>query len=207
MTQSSNFPNRFSLNIGNVHTSTFSLTNASRTQSHTLLVLSSCFLGSNPCMSATSSSWDQHCQEEVTDIEDLEARLITIRDVYFIHQSAKDYLNGNASALIFPAGYSKIHYDMFSQSLDALSKSLRQDMYNLQDPKNTTKNVPNPNPLTSIKYSCIFWVDHLSFEWLELGPAFDDGAIFSFLKEHFLHWLESLSLISKLSDGVLSIKT
>ncbi|OXV06695.1 hypothetical protein Egran_05538 [Elaphomyces granulatus] len=26
------------------------------------------------------------------------------------------------------------------------------------------------------------------------------------MKEHFLHWLESLSLIHQLSDGVLSIK-
>ena len=34
----------------------------------------------------------------------------------------------------------------------------------------------------------------------------DDGAIFAFLREHFLHWLESLSLIHKLSDGVLLIK-
>jgi hypothetical protein len=49
-------------------------------------------------------------QEEVTDIEDLERILnmcgsfLTIRDnyVYFIHQSANDYLNGNASTLVFP---------------------------------------------------------------------------------------------------------
>src|SRR5467141_2144405 len=34
----------------------------------------------------------------------------------------------------------------------------------------------------------------------------DDGAVFAFLKEHFLHWLESSSLIYKLSDAVLSIK-
>ena len=34
----------------------------------------------------------------------------------------------------------------------------------------------------------------------------DDGAIFTFLREHFLHWLESLSLIRKFPDGVLSIR-
>jgi NACHT domain len=157
-------------------------------------------------------------QEEVTDLEDLEriinmcGSFLTIRDnyVYFIHQSAKDYLNGNASALIFPAGHSKIHYDMFSRSLDALSKTLRQDIYNLQDPGSTVKDIPDPDPLASVRYSCVFWIDHLceaddqSLD--ERNKTFDDWAIFAFLKEHFLHWLESLSLISKLSDGGLSTK-
>jgi NACHT domain len=157
-------------------------------------------------------------QEEVTDLEDLEriinmcGSFLTIREnyVYFIHQSAKDYLTGNASALISPAGHWNIHYDMFSRSLDALSKTLRRDMYNLQDPGSTVKDVPDPDPLASIRYSCVFWVDHLceaddqSLD--QSNKVFDDGAIFAFLKEHFLHWLESLSLISKLLDGVLAIK-
>jgi hypothetical protein len=157
-------------------------------------------------------------QEEVTDLEDLEriinmcGSFLTIRDnyVYFIHQSAKDYLTLNASALIFPAGRGRIHYDMFSWSLDALSKTLRRDMYNLQDPGSMVKDVPDPDPLSSIRYSCVFWVDHLceaDGQSLDQRKKLsDDGAIFAFLKEHFLHWLESLSLIYKLSDGVLSIK-
>ena len=55
-------------------------------------------------------------QEEVKDLEDLEriinmcGSFLTIRDnyVYFIHQSAKDYLTINASATIFPAGHTMI---------------------------------------------------------------------------------------------------
>ena len=72
------------------------------------------------------------------------------------------------------------------------------------------KEVPDPDPLASIRYSCVFWVDHLckadntSLDWKE--KLSDGGAVFAFVKEHFLHWLESLSLIYKLSDGVLSIK-
>ena len=137
---------------------------------------------------------------------------LTIRDnyVYFIHQSAKDYLTINASAIIFPAGRERIHYDMFSWSLDALSKTLRRDIYNLQDPGGMMKEVPDPDPLASIRYSCVFWVDHLckaDDKSLDRKKKLsDDGVVFAFLKEHFLHWLESLSLIYKLSDGVLSIK-
>ena len=157
-------------------------------------------------------------QDEVKDLEDLEriinmcGSFLTIRDnyVYFIHQSAKDYLTINASAIIFPAGHERIHYDMFSWSLDALSKTLRRDIYNLQDPGGMMKDVPDPDPLASIRYSCVFWVDHLckaDDKSLDMKKKLsDDGAIFAFLKEHFLHWLESLSLIYKLSDGVLSIK-
>jgi hypothetical protein len=83
-------------------------------------------------------------------------------------------------------------------------------MYNLQDPGSMMKDVPDPDPLASIRYPCVFWVDHLcntddqSLDRRE-KPS-DDEAIFAFLKEHFLHWLESLSLIYKLSDGVLSIR-
>jgi hypothetical protein len=154
-------------------------------------------------------------EEEIPSLEDLEriismcGSFLTIRDnyVYFIHQSVNDYLSTNASSIIFPAGRGRIHYDMFSWSLDALSKTLRRDMYNLQDPGNMVKNVPDPDPLGSIRYSCVFWVDHLckaDDQSLDHRKELsDDGAIFTFLRENFLHWLESLSLIDKLSDGVL----
>ena len=155
-------------------------------------------------------------EEEIPDLEDLEriinmcGSFLTIRDnyVYFVHQSAKDYLTVNASGIIFPAGHGQIHHDMFSWSLDALSKTLRRDMYNLRDPGSMVKNVPDP--LGSIRYSCEFWVDHLcevDDQSLDHRKELsDDGAIFAFLKEHFLHWLESLSLIHKLPDGVLLIE-
>ena len=116
----------------------------------------------------------------------------------------------NAITLIFPAGHGRIHYDMFSWSLDALSRTLRRDIYNLQDPGSMVEDIPDPDPLASIRYSCMFWVDHLcEADDQSLGQRkelSDDGAIFAFLKEHFLHWVESWSLISKHSDGVLSIK-
>ena len=123
---------------------------------------------------------------------------------------AKDYLTVNASHIVFPAGPERIHYEMFLRSLNGLSKTLRRDMYNLQDPGSIVKDVPDPDPLGSIRYSCVFWVDHLcnaDDQSLDHRKELsDDGAIFTFLREHFLHWLESLSLIHKLSDGVLSIR-
>ena len=122
------------------------------------------------------------------------------------YTNLKDYLIVNASHIIFPAGPGRIHYDMFSRSLNGLSKTLRRDMYNLQDPGSMVKEVPDPDPLGSIRYSCVFWVDHLckaDDQSLDHRKELsDDGAIFAFLKEHFLHWLESLSLMNKLPDGI-----
>jgi hypothetical protein len=156
--------------------------------------------------------------KEIPDLGDLEriinmcGSFLAVRDnnVYFIHQAAKDYLTVNASHIIFPPGPGQIHYDMFSRSLNALSKTLRRDMYNLQDPGSMVKDVPDPDPLGWIRYSCVFWIDHLcktDDQSLDRRKElFDNGAVFAFLSEHFLHWLGSLSLIYKLSDGVLSIR-
>ena len=134
-------------------------------------------------------------EEKIPSLEDLErvinicGSFLTIRDnyVYFIHQS---YLTVNASGIIFPAGCGRIHYDIFSRSLDALSKTLRRDMYNLQDPGSMVENVPDPDPgpLGPIKYSCLFWVDHpcKADDQSLVDHMSDDGIIFTFLREHFL---------------------
>jgi hypothetical protein len=160
-------------------------------------------------------------EEEIPDLEDLTriinmcGSFLTIRDnyVYFIHQSVKDYFTINASGIIFPAGRGQIHYDMFSWSLDALSKTLRRDMYNLQDPGSMVEDVPapDPDPIGPIRYSCMFWIDHLckadDQSLVDYRKELSDNeAISAFLREHFLHWLESLSLIHKLPDGVLLIR-
>ena len=72
------------------------------------------------------------------------------------------------------------------------------------------KDVLDPDPLGSIRYSCVFWVNHLceaDDQSLHVRKELpDEGAILTFLRKHFLHWLESLSLIYKLSNGVLSIR-
>ncbi|KAF2189356.1 hypothetical protein K469DRAFT_626298 [Zopfia rhizophila CBS 207.26] len=139
---------------------------------------------------------------------------LTIREdyVYLIHQSAKDYLTENASKTFFPAGPGSIHFDMFSRSLDALSHTLRQDIYNLRCPGFPIDKVkePDPDPLAAVRYSSIYWIDHfcqVEGQSSKCKMALsDDGEVFSFFKKHFLHWLESLSLSHKVPDTLLSIR-
>jgi hypothetical protein len=62
---------------------------------------------------------------------------------------------------------------------------------------------PGAKPLAAIQYSCEFWVYHLL---QGSSPIADDGPVLSFLETHFLHWLESLSLLSKLPSALTSIR-
>uniref|UniRef100_L2FYC2 Vegetative incompatibility protein het-e-1 n=1 Tax=Colletotrichum fructicola (strain Nara gc5) TaxID=1213859 RepID=L2FYC2_COLFN len=50
-------------------------------------------------------------------------------------------------------------------------------------------------------YACLYWVYHLQQSEWSLG---DD--ICEFLYEHFLHWLEILALLGKMSDGAAATK-
>lgn len=131
--------------------------------------------------------------------------------VYLIHQSAKDYLNESYTSRLQPAGHAQGHTDIAKRSIDAMSSMLSRNMYKLDfgfKPKDMAP--PNPDPLAGIRYSCVFWADHLCSPNGEnthcLDELTNDGKLVEFLKKYFLRWLESLSLLGKLSDGVLSIR-
>jgi hypothetical protein len=149
--------------------------------------------------------------EWLAEIIGLCGSFLTIREdiVYFVHQSAKDYLTTNAFATIFPSGMEDAHYKNFSRSLYVMSRTLRRDIYDLRHPGCSTDEVkhPDPDPLAPIRYACVYLVNHLceiKSNHDEVG-LYDNGMIDVFLRKHFLHWLEALSLIKGISDGVLAI--
>ncbi|KAH7628106.1 hypothetical protein B0T09DRAFT_290044 [Sordaria sp. MPI-SDFR-AT-0083] len=151
---------------------------------------------------------------------------LTLRDqtVYFVHQSAKDFLLGNASdkagnqALetfkwIFPSGKEDVNYTIFSRSLDAMSTTLRRDIYGLRAPgfPSDKVQVPNPDPLATVRYSCVYWVDHLCYSVSSTNtkrhnPLQDNGVVHTFLETKYLYWLEALSLLQAMPAGVVAIK-
>ncbi|KAK4099088.1 hypothetical protein N658DRAFT_517534 [Parathielavia hyrcaniae] len=145
-----------------------------------------------------------------TIVEDC-GSFLTIKEetVYLIHQSAKDYLDENYTSKLQPAGVAQGHADISRRSIDAMASILRQNIYDLDFGFKSKDISPPPlDPLAPIRYSYVFWADHLlnaeTREWKE--ALVDDRAVFSLLKVRFLHWLESLSLIGKLSSGLLSIR-
>ena len=90
---------------------------------------------------------------------------LTLREntVYLVHQSAKDFLLSNASYEIFPSGIASVHYNIYSRSLETIDRTLHRDMYKLRVPGFSIKQVqqPDPDPLAKIRYSCLYWVEHL----------------------------------------------
>jgi hypothetical protein len=137
--------------------------------------------------------------------------IITGETVYLIHQSAKDYLGAEFKSRLQPAGIAQWHVDISRRSINAMSSMLVKNVYALPlgfKPKDIRP--PDPDPLAPIPYSCVFWADHLcslNGDSPECKTELmDDGQVFGFLKKRFLRWLESLSLLGKLSDGVQSIR-
>ena len=49
--------------------------------------------------------------------------------------------------------------------------------------------------------SCQYWIHHLHGSRIK-----DYEKVYKFLQEHFLHWLEALSLSGNMSKGILAIK-
>ncbi|KJZ69045.1 hypothetical protein HIM_11571 [Hirsutella minnesotensis 3608] len=129
--------------------------------------------------------------------------------VFLIHQSAKDYLDENFEDRLQQSGTAQGHADIGRRSIEAMSSVLKHNMYDLDYGfKREGMKAPEPDPLAPIGYSCVFWADHL-FESGETSSCkrqlSDDGAEFRFLKEPLLYWLESLSLLGKVPEGVRSI--
>ena len=152
--------------------------------------------------------------ESLREIIGLCGSFLNIRDgtIYFVHQSAKDFLLTEAFNIIFPFGREEAHYAVFLRSLLVMSKTLQRDMYGLRALGYPIKQVKQPSldPLAASRYSCIYWVDHLC-DWNPSSSTNykvdlqDGGAVDSFLRKKYLYWLEALSLCKSMSEGVLSM--
>jgi len=55
-----------------------------------------------------------------------------------------------------------------------------------------------------VRYACLHWVYHLERSNSRIS---DDHQAYSFLKIHFLHWLEALSLLGSVSESISMINT
>ncbi|QYS94105.1 hypothetical protein H0G86_001456 [Trichoderma simmonsii] len=133
------------------------------------------------------------------------------KTVYLIHQSAKDYLHDNFNRRLQSSGIAQGHVDIGRRSVGAMTEILKQNMYGL-DYGCTPENLEPPqlDRLTSIWYSCLFWADHFVAGTSEnpegKSALADDGEVIGFLREKLLQWLEYLSVLERLSDGLYSIR-
>ncbi|KAJ5723761.1 hypothetical protein N7488_001796 [Penicillium malachiteum] len=135
---------------------------------------------------------------------------LTIRGdlVFLVHQSVQDFLTQEAFNDI-PVGATQ-HHSIFSRSLGVMSQTLRRDIYELKEPGFPIERIqkPNPDPLASSSYSCVYWIDHLE-EYCSITGRSDElgdaGSVYQLLKQKFLYWLEALSLLRNIPYGIKAI--
>ena len=133
--------------------------------------------------------------------------------VYFVHQSAKDFLLAKVVQEVFPAGREAVHHAIFARSLQIMSMTLRRDMYGLKALGTLIDDIPmpKPDPLAAVRYSCVHWVDHLRDSNPTASATYaerlrDGGVVDRFLREKYLYWLECLGLCKSMSKGVVSMR-
>jgi hypothetical protein len=131
--------------------------------------------------------------------------------VQLFHLSFRDFLlNKERCPDQFWIDEKMAHSHLFVRCIKLLleHQHLRKDMCNLRWPGALASEVEKSKveqylPL-DIQYACRYWVYHLQRSNIDL---YDESQVHIFLQKHFLHWLEALSLMGNLSDGIGMVRT
>ncbi|KAJ6118763.1 hypothetical protein N7471_013383 [Penicillium samsonianum] len=156
---------------------------------------------------------DYDDDESLSEIIAVCGSFLTLREstIIFVHQSAKDFLLREALNEILPGGMGADHHTIFARSLEVMSKTLRRDIFDIKLPGFPIKDIrqPSPNPLAAAQYACVYWVDHFqSSERNEIYELSLDemGCVDAFLRQEYLHWLEALSILGRISYGIQAMQ-
>ena len=130
--------------------------------------------------------------------------------IRLIHPSFRDFLLNKDRCLDsrFRVAEEAAQEDLFVSCLRLLSNKLRRDICNLRHPGTLASEVRSHVvesciPL-DVQYACCSWVDHLRQS--KAVPC-DNDQTHRFFQDHFLHWLEALSFLGRLSDSIHCIRT
>jgi hypothetical protein len=132
--------------------------------------------------------------------------------VRMFHLSFRDFLTDpdKRNSNPFWVDERATHERIATRCLVLLSGSghLRKDICNLEMSGVTRMDV-NPAIVEShlpadVRYACLYWVHHSEKSNTRIA---DTHQAYLFLKRHFLHWLEALSLLGKISDSITMVKS
>ncbi|KAL6689999.1 hypothetical protein J3F84DRAFT_398617 [Trichoderma pleuroticola] len=131
--------------------------------------------------------------------------------VYFIHQSAKDFIINKASDKLFSDGTKYVNRCIFEVSISTMMNTLRRDIYRLIKPgflidDLTSQDVPSPDPLAPVRYCCVCWIDHFVESISHSDNNNGQELIYNFLKEKYIYWLEALSLLRSMYHGLMGMQ-
>ena len=125
--------------------------------------------------------------------------------VQLLHASFRDFLlsKERCSNSQFWVDEKKAHRVLTDSCLRAMSRVLHKDICGLHAPGTLASAVESSKieqclPV-EVQYACRYWIQHLQRSEARLC---NEDQVHKFLRKHFLHWLEALNLIGKISDSV-----
>ena len=87
-----------------------------------------------------------------------------------------------------------------------MSTSLKQDICGVDAPGVLVTDVEGSRLEQclppEVQYACLYWAQHLQKSGMQLR---DNDQVYQFLQVHLLHWLEALSWMRKISEGIHAI--
>ena len=97
---------------------------------------------------------------------------------------------------------------ILTRCIEVMSHCLKGNICNLEFPGKPRNEIEgkalNDCVPPYVQYACQYWVHHLE----QVGKSvYDQGIVHVFLQQHFLHWLEALALIGKISESIALIDT
>ena len=128
--------------------------------------------------------------------------------IFPLHPSFRDFLfdRQRCTSQYFSITEQEVHKGMAKNCINLLSNILKHDICNVKrhgilvsDVKMSTIQKCLP---PEVQYACIYWVQHVLKSGTKLS---DDNWVHEFLNRNVLHWLEALSWIGRLTDGIHAI--
>jgi len=145
-------------------------------------------------------------------LKDLHAVLdipkVPIRPLRLHHPSFRDFLldQTRCEDSHFWVDEKQAHQTLADNCIRLMLTSLKQDICGLDAPGVLVAKVDNSRVEQylppEVQYACLYWVQHLQKSGAQLH---DNDQIHQFLQMHFLYWLEALSWMGRISEGILAI--
>ena len=163
-------------------------------------------------LSTSSLSRLLHLSKKEVDqtFEDLYAILDIPEDstypVRLHHPSFRDFLLNKDRCGDFWVDNKEAHQILADGCIQLMSETLKKDICEMQAPGSLATQVDSSYVEkclpSEVQYACLYWVQHLQRSG---APLSDNDRVHQFLQAHILHWLEALSWIRKISDGIIAI--
>ncbi|KAJ6023799.1 NACHT and WD40 domain protein [Penicillium herquei] len=138
-----------------------------------------------------------HSVLRIPDDQDLPVRIL--------HLSFREFLLTTKSH--FRVNEKKTHDEIVLRCFSVMKQYLKRNICELQSFGMERKDIDDRTIRQCVpphlQYSCQYWVLHLKGS----SHSISDMEIMSFLEEHFLHWLEAMSLMGVMSETVDMVNT